>query len=109
MNARLIGLMMFGVGAVGLVVGLAEGRGSTLQAPRGVPAFEVDPSWPAKLPNGWVMGVPSWVAVDRRDHVGHSIGPGPYRHLNDRKPRRRFWSSTLGGTRARVGWAIRPV
>ncbi len=69
MNARLIGLTMFGVGAVGLVVTLAQGRGSTLQAPRGVPTFEVDPSWPAKLPSGWVMGVPSWVAVDRHDHV----------------------------------------
>jgi hypothetical protein len=34
-----------------------------------VPHYEVDPSWPPKLPNNWVMGVPSWVAVDRHDHV----------------------------------------
>jgi DNA-binding beta-propeller fold protein YncE len=35
----------------------------------GVPTFQVDASWPPKLPNNWVMGVPSWVAVDGRDHV----------------------------------------
>src|SRR5437867_4373766 len=33
-----------------------------------VPLFEVDPSWP-KLPNNWVMGLVSSVAVDSRDHV----------------------------------------
>ena len=33
-----------------------------------VPVFEVDPSWP-KLPNNWVVGHVSSVAVDRRDHV----------------------------------------
>jgi DNA-binding beta-propeller fold protein YncE len=33
------------------------------------PHYELDPSWPPKLPNNWVMGVPSWVAVDRADHV----------------------------------------
>ena len=35
----------------------------------GVPRYEVDPSWPPRLPNNWVIGVPTWVAVDRRDHV----------------------------------------
>jgi DNA-binding beta-propeller fold protein YncE len=36
-----------------------------------VPRFEVDLSWqwPPTLPNNWVVGVVSWVAVDRRDHV----------------------------------------
>lgn len=38
------------------------------QVPRQVPIFEVDPTWP-KLPNGWVMGVVSAVAVDRHDNV----------------------------------------
>ncbi len=33
-----------------------------------VPAFEVDPTFPA-LPNNWVMGDPSSIAVDTRDHV----------------------------------------
>ena len=34
----------------------------------GVPKFQADPSWP-KLPNNWVLGEVSSVAVDRRDHV----------------------------------------
>jgi DNA-binding beta-propeller fold protein YncE len=33
-----------------------------------VPIFEVDPTWP-KLPNNWVMGVVSAVAVDRHDNI----------------------------------------
>ncbi len=33
-----------------------------------VPIFEVDPTWP-QLPNNWVMGVVSAVAVDRHDNV----------------------------------------
>src|SRR5262245_48257940 len=38
------------------------------QAPRQVPIFEVDPTW-HKLPNMWLMGVVSAVAVDRHDNV----------------------------------------
>jgi DNA-binding beta-propeller fold protein YncE len=38
------------------------------QVPRQVPIFEVDPTWP-KLPNNWVMGVVSAVAVDRHDNI----------------------------------------
>ena len=36
-----------------------------------LPRFEVDLSWqwPPQLPNNWVVGVVTWVAVDRRDHV----------------------------------------
>ena len=48
-----------------------DGRGPVVSAQggRGVPQYELDPSWPPQLPNNWVMGVPTWVAVDRRDHV----------------------------------------
>jgi Lactonase, 7-bladed beta-propeller len=38
------------------------------QVPRQVPIFEVDPTWP-KLPNNWVMGVVSAVAIDRHDNI----------------------------------------
>ena len=31
--------------------------------------MQVDPSWPKKLPHGWVLGEVSGVAVDARDHV----------------------------------------
>ena len=36
-----------------------------------LPRFEADLSWqwPPKLPNNWVVGVVTWVAVDRHDHV----------------------------------------
>ena len=40
-------------------------------SPAQLPRFEVDLSWqwPPELPNNWVVGVVTWVAVDRRDHV----------------------------------------
>ena len=40
-----------------------------------MPVFEVDPTWP-KLPNNWVTGVVSAVAVDRRDHIWVLHRPG---------------------------------
>ena len=36
---------------------------------RGVPRFEVDPFWPKPLPNNWILGQVSGVAVDKRGHV----------------------------------------
>ena len=33
-----------------------------------MPAFEVDATWP-RLPNNWVMGDPSSIAVDRHDNI----------------------------------------
>lgn len=40
-------------------------QGGTVQAPR----FEVDPAWPKPLPNNWLLGSVTGVAVDSRDHV----------------------------------------
>ncbi len=34
-----------------------------------VPVYAHDSTWPPTLPNGWIMGVPTSVSVDRRDHV----------------------------------------
>jgi len=34
-----------------------------------LPMFKLDPSWPPTLPNGWVMGQMSGVAVDSHDNV----------------------------------------
>ena len=34
-----------------------------------VPTYALDPSWPPPLPDGQVMGVPTSVSVDARDHV----------------------------------------
>lgn len=48
---------------------LGPGRVLTGQAPALVPRFEVDPKWPAPLPNHWLVGAVVGVAVDARDHV----------------------------------------
>jgi hypothetical protein len=44
----------------------AQTRGT--QAAQQVPKFEADPTWP-KIPNNWIMGMVSSVAVDSQDHV----------------------------------------
>ncbi len=31
--------------------------------------FEVDPAWPQRLPNDWIMGQAAGVAVDAQDNV----------------------------------------
>jgi DNA-binding beta-propeller fold protein YncE len=33
------------------------------------PAFQVDPLWPKPLPNGWILGSVTGVAVDTQDHI----------------------------------------
>jgi NHL repeat-containing protein len=65
--------VLVGVAAVVLLVaGVANQRAHGQRAAAGgagsVPLFQVDPTWP-KLPNNWVMGLVSSVAVDQRDHV----------------------------------------
>jgi len=35
----------------------------------GVPLFQVDPFWPKPLPNNWLLGQVSGIAVDRFDHI----------------------------------------
>ena len=63
---------LVGLGVIMLALAVLTARRGLDQAVvaqtlRQVPIFEVDPTWP-KLPNNWVMGVVSAVAVDRRDH-----------------------------------------
>src|SRR5437879_4009648 len=33
------------------------------------PTFQVDPFWPKPLPNHWIIGSVTGVAIDSRDHV----------------------------------------
>ena len=57
---------------VGSGAAVDESPPSTVGNPAGgVPQFEVDTSWqwPPALPNGEAVGVVTYVAVDRRDHV----------------------------------------
>ena len=42
---------------------------STESAPSDMPQFRVDPFWASELPNNWMLGQVSGVAVDGRDHV----------------------------------------
>ena len=37
--------------------------------PGGVPQFQVDASWPKDLPNNWILGQVSGLAVDRQDRI----------------------------------------
>src|SRR5437667_10624740 len=48
---------------------VAQGAATT------APSFQVDSSWP-QLPNNWVMGNVSSVAVDRHDHIWLLPRPG---------------------------------
>lgn len=63
-------LIVLGLLAAGGVHGREHSQDAAGTAMR-LPRFEVDRSWqwPPQLPNNWVVGVVTWVAVDRRDHV----------------------------------------
>ncbi len=53
----------------------AEGTGSVASTPAGVPTFEVDPSWPAPLPENWILGPITGIFVDDRDHIWVTHAP----------------------------------
>src|SRR5581483_5466921 len=55
------------IGAVSWVVGL-RAAGVPKASERKAPIFEVEQSWP-KMPNNWLMGEVSSVAVDAQDHI----------------------------------------
>ena len=68
---KLVPTVLSGAGA--LLIALLATRsgveaaqgGATVQAPR----FEVDPYWPKPLPNHWLLGSATGIAIDSRDHV----------------------------------------
>ena len=45
------------------------GAAATESAPSDIPQFRVDPFWASELPNNWMLGQVSGVAVDDRDHI----------------------------------------
>ena len=63
------------------VVALPASPASTQAAGR-APQFQVDPFWPKPLPNNWILGQVSGVAVDKRGHVWIVQRP---RSLSDRE------------------------
>ena len=53
---------------VGIAVICAAGVGIG-QAPSAASGFQVDPLWPKPLPNHWILGSVTGVAIDSRDHI----------------------------------------
>ncbi len=39
------------------------------QSDDGTPTYKVDPFWPKELPNNWILGQVSGMAVDSQDHI----------------------------------------
>ncbi len=74
--ARLIALCI----ALGVCAVAAQGPASRATPP--APRLEVDPFWPKPLPNNWILGQVSGVAVDKRGHVWIVQRP---RSLSDRE------------------------
>ena len=72
--AALLGLILGWSGSdAGRLLAGQAGRGQTAKpaaaAPAGGPQFQVDPLWPKPLPNHWILGSVTGVAVDAQDHV----------------------------------------
>lgn len=65
MTSKLPLTIVVAVAAAAIVTSTQTAR----ETPRVLPSYELDKSWPPKLPNGWVMGQMSSVAIDSRDHV----------------------------------------
>src|SRR4029453_4700915 len=57
-----------------IATGLAQQKG---------PAFEVDRLWPMPLPNHWVYGSITGLAIDSRDHVFVATRPGSVSQGNE--------------------------
>ena len=56
--------LVFAFAVTLVAAGIGAQQVSTLRPP----AFELDPKWPA-IPNNWVLGEVSSIAVDSRDHI----------------------------------------
>ncbi|MEX2269948.1 MAG: hypothetical protein WD690_00665 [Vicinamibacterales bacterium] len=60
---------IFSIGVAVIALGVAAlSAGQAAQGPQ-APAFQVDPFWPKPLPNHWLFGSITGVAVDARNHV----------------------------------------
>ena len=67
--ALAVGLAGCGGGEMPEEPAMSESSAADDMATAAPPTYELDPSFPPELPNGWVMGVPTSVSVDSRDHV----------------------------------------
>jgi DNA-binding beta-propeller fold protein YncE len=63
-------LLLIVIGPVAAQAPAAAPQAAKAAAPSAAkPAFQVDPFWPKPLPNHWIIGSVTGVAVDSRDHV----------------------------------------
>jgi DNA-binding beta-propeller fold protein YncE len=60
--------ILLSVVVIGAAAAFVVAQGGVL-SDSGVPVYEVDPTWPKPLPEKWILGQISGVAVDSRDHV----------------------------------------
>ena len=65
-----------------ICVAVPAAQGPAAPTATSVPRLEVDPFWPKPLPNKWILGQVSGVAVDRRGHIWIVQRP---RSLSDRE------------------------
>ncbi|MFY9558422.1 MAG: hypothetical protein WAV47_27310 [Blastocatellia bacterium] len=73
-NIKRMGDLYIGAMLITFVVALGIGHTfeesvSAQRASAQAPRFEVDPLWPKPLPNHWVLGSVTGVAVDGQDHI----------------------------------------
>jgi hypothetical protein len=62
-------------GAARLPVDVSAQTATSGQNDVPIPIFEVDPTWPKELPNNWLIGLPTGIHVDSRDHVWVTNNP----------------------------------
>jgi hypothetical protein len=65
--AQPVPALLAGLAACAALVGCAAPSSSSSSG--AAPAFQVDTAWPQPLPNNWILGQVSGVAVDANDHV----------------------------------------
>jgi DNA-binding beta-propeller fold protein YncE len=70
------------VGCVVAGAAALSAQGPASRPPTAIPQLQVDPFWPKPLPNNWIFGQVSGVAVDKRGHVWIVQRP---RSLSDRE------------------------
>ena len=80
-GSRVLATLMFVLGASGCGGPAADPGPSAAPAPEAadasdLPRFRVDPFWARELPDNWMLGQVSGVAVDDRDHVWVLHRPG---------------------------------
>jgi DNA-binding beta-propeller fold protein YncE len=70
------------VGCVAAGAAALSAQGAAARATAATPQLQAEPFWPKPLPNNWILGQVSGVAVDKRDHVWIVQRP---RSLSDRE------------------------